>query len=263
MNKPKIRILHHMARTGGTLICKCLGSMQHVMLLSEIHPATGHLFNPLKQAAAWFGLFSEQEVARILARGIRFQDAIAEIQRRAEASGHTLVLRDWSHIDFTGKPFNQHPGYRFVICDVLQQDFTLCNTCTVRHPVAQYLSLSKLQVMQGQLGLDEFLFGYLQFARHSVARGFIRYEDFTDDPDRTLETLCARLELEYDAGYRQRWPGYTTITGDTQNAREKSDAIHPSRKRKTYPAALLERFAANRDYHEALALLGYEHPSAA
>ena len=36
--KPTIRIIHHFACSGGTLISRCLSSMPNVFLLSEVHP---------------------------------------------------------------------------------------------------------------------------------------------------------------------------------------------------------------------------------
>jgi len=58
-------ILHHLARTGGTLISRCLGSMDGVCLLSEIsHLGTSHV-NPLQQAADWYGLVQVDEVREL------------------------------------------------------------------------------------------------------------------------------------------------------------------------------------------------------
>ena len=38
--KPVIRIIHHLACSGGTLISKCISAMPNVYLLSEVHPFT-------------------------------------------------------------------------------------------------------------------------------------------------------------------------------------------------------------------------------
>jgi len=52
-----------MARSGSTLMCKCLGCMEGVALLSEQHPKAWNLFNPLTQAEAWFQLITPSEFA--------------------------------------------------------------------------------------------------------------------------------------------------------------------------------------------------------
>ncbi|WP_112478442.1 hypothetical protein [Vibrio variabilis] len=38
--KPTIRVIHHLACSGGTLVSKCISAMPNVYLLSEIHPFT-------------------------------------------------------------------------------------------------------------------------------------------------------------------------------------------------------------------------------
>ncbi len=49
---PNVRILHQMARAGGTIMCKCLASMNGVVLLSEIHPRAVLLVQHVQPAAA-------------------------------------------------------------------------------------------------------------------------------------------------------------------------------------------------------------------
>jgi hypothetical protein len=109
--KPVLRLIHHMARSGGTVISRCLGCMSGVILLSEIHPLGIRQFNPLAQAQRWFGLLSSHDLAALAARGqIGFADAIELIHRRAEECNQRLVVRDWSHLDFTGVPFVARPA---------------------------------------------------------------------------------------------------------------------------------------------------------
>src|SRR5690606_18702694 len=48
--KPTLRIIHHFACSGGTLICKCLAAQPNVFLLSELHPTTRLGIN-MKKAA--------------------------------------------------------------------------------------------------------------------------------------------------------------------------------------------------------------------
>jgi hypothetical protein len=166
-----LRLVHHMARSGGTLISRCLGCMSGVLLLSEIHPLGTAQFNPLVQAQRWYGLLSSQDLLDLRARGrIAFADAIELIHRRASDSGQRLVLRDWSHLDFTGVPFIAKPAYRLLTADALKGRFDLRQICTVRHPLDQWLSLRQLAVVQGKLTLEGYLAGYRQFAEQARAR---------------------------------------------------------------------------------------------
>ena len=88
MNKPPIRILSNLARAGGTLVSRCLGSMKNTVLLSEIHPLGTRIFNPLDQAQSWYGMFRPEEI-----RGTHdFVTAIILVEDRCRQSGRNLVI---------------------------------------------------------------------------------------------------------------------------------------------------------------------------
>src|SRR5690606_2083240 len=212
---PTLRLVHHMARSGGTLISRCLGCMSGVLLLSEIHPLGTAQFNPLVQAQRWYGLLSSQDLVELRARGrIAFVDAIELIHRRAVEAGQRLVIRDWSHLDFTGVPFVPNPAYRLLTADALRPRFELRQVCTVRHPLDQWLSLRQLAVVHGKLTLDAFLSGYRRFAEQAREIGFFRYEDFTADPGAVMKELCRALDLRFDRRFTERWASYAFVTGD-------------------------------------------------
>lgn len=101
-----VRIVHQLARSGGTLISKCLGCMQDVVMLSEIHPQGGTWFNPLQQAQQWYQLFTPAEMTAInRQKDLNFRDTIDLIYRRCLELNRPLVIRDWSHLDFMAAPF--------------------------------------------------------------------------------------------------------------------------------------------------------------
>lgn len=256
--KPKIRILHHLARSGGTLISKCLGSMKDVVLFSEVHPDAMKFINPVQQAIEWHGLVSKAE-----ARAWRMKDAALFVQMcvlaeyRASTRGAKVVLRDWSHIDYHGLPY-QRPTMRSRIVEVLKDRFEIVQTSTVRHPIDTYLSLMKLPIMQNiPFSIKMYLDGCLAFAEYAVQTGFLRYEDFTHAPDEHLRTLCERLELEFDPGYAQRWQTYEHITGDITGTRGGKSEIRPL-KRRPADAQLVAQFRSYDSYAKIKELLGYD-----
>ena len=258
--RPTLRLVHHMARSGGTLISRCLGCMSGVLLLSEIHPLGTAQFNPLVQAQRWYGLLSSQDLAELKARGrIAFGDAIDLIYRRAADAGQRLVIRDWSHLDFTGVPFIANPAYRLLTAEALAGRFELRQVCTVRHPLDQWLSLRQLAVIHGKLPLGAYLAGYRRFAEQACAIGFLRYEDFAADPGTIMKELCRRLEVRFDRHFAERWSSYAFVTGDVSGSRGGCQ-IQPV-PRRTAEAGLLDELAASADYQASLELLGYHHPS--
>ena len=257
--RPTLRLVHHMARSGGTVISRCLGCMSGVLLLSEIHPLGTAQFNPLVQAQRWYGLLSSQDLAELRARGrIGFVDAIELIHRRAAEASQRLVIRDWSHLDFTGVPFVAKPAYQLLTADALKGRFELRQACTVRHPLDQWLSLRRLAVVQGKLALEGFLVGYRRFAEAAREIGFFRYEDFVAAPSVVMKELCRRLDVRFDRHFTERWSTYAFVTGDVAGSRGGGE-IQPVPRREVEPE-LLGELAANADYRASLDLLGYEHP---
>ena len=85
MNKPPIRLLANLARAGGTLLSRCLGAMNGIVLLSEIHPIGTHIFSAQSQARDWYNLLTEAEANRKYS----FSDAIRLIEERCRKAGRT------------------------------------------------------------------------------------------------------------------------------------------------------------------------------
>lgn len=231
--------------------------MRNVVLLSEINPAGVSMFNPLQQAHEWYSLLNEADIRRLQKGSLSFLDAISLINDRCEESGKVLILRDWSHLDFIGLPFIEKPTYQLTLADELRENKPVINTATVRHPVYQWLSTTNLTVSQN-LSLDVYLKGYRRFAEHCVKTGFIRYEDFTNQPVEQLTELCRRLSIEYDSGWRNRWWKYNNITGDSGGKGSRRKEITQSVYKKI-DSSILDRFAASDDYQQSLSLLGYQH----
>jgi hypothetical protein len=260
MDKPTIRILHNLARSGGTLVGKCLGSMKSVVLLSEIHPLGTQFFNPLAQAQEWHNLLTPEDIRKIERRGkIDFADAIRLIERRCTLAQKHLVLRDWAHLDFMGVPFVKQLSYKLTLADVLAPAFNIVHCTLVRHPVDQWLSLRRLEVVQQEnFGLAAFLDSYHRFAEHSTRIGFTRYEDFVQNPEQQMKILCNRLQLDFDGNFLLNWATYHKITGDTSKASRgaKLKQIVPLPRPPIRPG-LLQQFRRNHSYRKAIKLLSY------
>lgn len=253
--KPRIRILHQLARSGGTVICRCLASMDRVVLLSEIHPLGGRMFNPLQQAMDWYGLLRPAELEAARNSKLSFSAAILLIARRCEEQGKLLVIRDWNHLDYIGIPFTQ-PQYRPALCESLQAELELVRFVTVRHPLDQWLSLISNPWFADHLPLRKYLKGVRRFSEMATEIGFLHYEDFAADSDAALQKLCTRLELPFDTGYRDRWATYEHITGDVLPGRSKAGEIEPL-PRQHLSQELIQRMTSRADYQRILKLLAY------
>ncbi len=255
-SRPRLRILHNLARSGGTLICRCLACMDRVALLSEIHPLGTEFFHPLTQARSWFGFPEPREILALREAGpILFDDAIALIHRRATAHGLHLVLRDWSQLDFMGLPLVADPPGRSLLAAVLEERFELLRLATVRHPFDQWLSCRKLPSI-ADLPPERFMAAYRRFSELAREIGFVRYEDFCADPPAVMRRICEALDLPFDAGFAEKQANWERITGDSPEYGRGDGVIRRLERRPFDPAqlALLERLP---DYRISLELLGY------
>lgn len=257
--RPVIRIVRSLARSGGTLIGKCLGCMDTVTLLSEIHPGDLATTSPMTQAQRWFGLIDSKDISRWKIRPPNMLQFVSLCETRASGQGQRLVLRDWSHLDYIGVPYAR-PAFGFALADELKAVYDIRSATTVRHPVDQYLSLMQLPVVARVLDFEAYVLGCVRFAEYASEHGFYKYEDFTRDPDSVLGSICKDLDVPFDPGYREKWHAYTTITGDTSPGLGRGSAKKTiqSFDRKPMDDGLLDAFRGNDDYLRACSLLGYE-----
>jgi len=201
-----LRILHNLARTGGTIISRCLACMDGVALLSEVHPTLGGPWNDAStQARDWYGV----EVPA----GLPFVDTIAALEEAFRSRGMTLVLRSWDHVDFVPSSHNQTPAMRSTIVDALDARFSLLRAKVEREDrLAQLASLEKFGEPCGALA---FARGLVEFSWMDVPG--TTYERFLERPGFTLEWLCSVLALPFDRAWESKWQRYTHVTGDIEN----------------------------------------------
>ena len=258
--KRKIRILHSLARSGGTLVSKCLGCMNNVVLLSEIHPkyTKANIYSPLVQSYKWHNLISEEEI--FLLKDLDFVEIIKFVEDRCFEEDKILLIRSWSHPDFMRhsvlKPFSKR---KFSINGVLKDSFEIRQISLVRHPVDQWLSLESYGYLEGKYSIQSFLAGYAQFSKLSSQTGFVRYEDFADDPSLSLKHITEKLEIKYDPTYIDKWANYNSVTGDNQMPSRGStlNEIRPLARRQV-PESALREFLQSKRYYESVKLLGYQ-----
>jgi hypothetical protein len=249
-------VVLQLARSGGTLIGRCLGAMRGVTLLSEVNPrGQSHslTFNPLWQGERWFKLVSPEEAEALMKSGASFQEVIAALHKGAAEKGSQLVIRDWTHIDYFAWPIAD-PPYRLSLLEALAGQFSISTCYIVRHPLAQWMSWCRY-TDNNPIRLEDFMDGCYRFAVKAAESGFIKYEDFCEAPDDTLKSICNKLQLDFDPSYKDGWYAYYPITGDTSNIHRhyeirKAPPLNA-------PQWLRQKVAAIEAYGKCLELLGY------
>jgi hypothetical protein len=260
-----IGILHQLARTGGTIINRCIGCMRDIVMLSELHPTfpQARRFHPLYQAGQWFDLITPEEQVTLRANALRegkrgsFVPSIKLIEERTRSSGRHLLIREFSHADFIRTPRTQ-PVFRSRMVDELGRLYALRRSAMVRHPLDQWRSLQDYPASRGRSTLPDYLHGHRRFAEMASEVGFVRYEDFCRDPAATLQQLCGNLGVPFDAEFSERWMHYDRLNGDV--SRPPGLPIQ-ARHRPPPSDRLMEALLQSADYRASLALLGYNTDS--
>jgi len=258
MSKPTLRIFSNLARTGGTLVSRCIGCMEGVALLSEIHPVGSLVSNVniLSQAVNWYQLFQSGELARD--KSYDFDEITLLIAEAMEAKGLQLVIRDWAHLDYMAVPFIDKPYYRSRLVEQLEKYFDIIQYHLVRHPVPQWISTNKVPIIHGKLTLEQYLEGYYHYACSCVDNGYVRYEDFSVEPEQIMQQICRHLQINYDPGFIDKWSDYSRVTGEVFGEKRKPKFSYikpvelPVVSRPTY-----EQLHRSEYYSKSLELLGY------
>jgi hypothetical protein len=205
----EIASIHHLAFTGGTIISKCLASMQEVYLLSEIHPfqANAPQFDPMAVTAqfqAQYGVLNTTEMKSA------FVAQLAIVARCVKRLRGHLVLRDHAHTDFCARGGALAPT---MLSALLEAGYRMNTVVTIRDPVESYLSY--LNNGLRNLRFDQYCKRWLAFLDSYNGRPIYRYEEFCNDPERELIRMCGDLHIPFDANFRGGVPRQR-LTGDSR-----------------------------------------------
>lgn len=257
--KPRLAIICHLNSSGGTVISKCLGSMENIVLLSEIHPwgccqGKGY-FHPLYQYLKWHDmgeLRQKLESGKHQLESTEFSHILNLISTQTSKECKQLLIREWSYIDYFSGGGYPVP-YKSVLQEALSEKFTLSIVATIRHPIDMWLSMVASN-FANNISLEHFLFGYWKFAQYVNGVGYFKYEDFVENPDFVLQEICQKLKTEFDPSYTEKWLNYAKITGDSG----RKTARIKKRNRREIDKKLLQKFSQNPHYQMSIKLLNYE-----
>ncbi|TMM49378.1 sulfotransferase [Sulfitobacter sabulilitoris] len=196
-----IRLVHHFACSGGTIISKCLAAMPNAVLLSEIDPlSTIPMGYPNR--------FCPTDLIEQLHRTRHpcpdrlvidmFLASLDVLYQNTIRSGGYLVLREHSHSRFCENlDWTDRPTVREMIAD----RFAVRSAITIRHPMASYTSLQANNwVRFTPSTLEEYARRYTAFLDRHAGCPTLRYEAFVADPEAAMKMLCGLLDLPYAPG---------------------------------------------------------------
>jgi len=207
----RIVVLLNYARSGGTLLNKCLASLPNVIMLSEVNPLGGGSGSNIEiptstikeQLNIWYNIDIKSDV---------FKEQVLEIYNYCELNNKILVIRDWSFVNFSNvKKYNQNnPPNEFLILKELK-DFDMNIFGFVRDSIDVWIS-------RGLHNVEDFYTDYLNYANKLVDLGvpLFKYEDFVKNPKIQLKLMCEQIGLEYTDVF-ETCLNFDKLNGDVQN----------------------------------------------
>jgi hypothetical protein len=232
-----IRVFHHWACSGGTLLSRSLAIQPQIVLLSEVHPLAylrhqdpEYGFMPTDLIQQLCLTHNGKDPAFCLAA---WNGAIDALNRELTSAGKLLVLRSHSHVDFfTGIL----PESDAIVSRTLRPRHRLLELLSVRHPLDSWLSMHRE-------GWDRhFRFScFAEFCRRCLSmldacRGMamIRYEDFCLNPQAGLALMAEAFEFTLERGCLERI-GEVRLSGDSG----RTDHVIGLRPRRPVPKELV------------------------
>lgn len=198
--KPTLRIIHHFACSGGTLISKCLAAQPNVFLLSELHPTTQLGINMNKAAYTPRDITTQAIYGRVpsvddLAEKL-FVNGIIETEKHIRERGGYLVIRAHTHSDYcTDAPIPEVD----TISRLLEPHFELKHLVTVRNPIESFMSLRDNGWIHFEpASFDEYCRRLLKFIKPFDSNQIMKYESFVESSDTTIKCFAEKLDIPLD-----------------------------------------------------------------
>ncbi len=188
---PKNLIIVGYARSGLTILNRCLASDSRLICLSEINtryicPTQPNL--PHQQLKEWYGI------------GIESGSIMSELEQTIKYSNNgrkPLIVRDWSFGSFVPLKYNNlQPSMTLNTIDDLNKTFPgqFKVVCMVRNPIDVWLSMRYSE----KNFYDKELVFLMNFVSDVLKRQIpiIKYEDFCLDPKMVLREIYRTVDLE-------------------------------------------------------------------
>jgi len=211
-----IRLVHHFACTGGTLLCKCIAAMPNVQLLSEVDPLSTVLEQPGKPR------FSATDMVTVMRQSTRganaellielFLNDLGIIHTDTITLGQRLVVRDHAHSHFCfGSEIQARPSLR----EIVSSRFPIRSVVTVRHPLDSFLSLEANGWLNfSPATIDEYCRRYIAFLNAYEGVPVLKYETFISAPHEVMRNVCSLLEISYSDQFIDLF-GVFRLTGES------------------------------------------------
>lgn len=203
--KPIVLMMSY-ARTGGTVLNRCLASLPKTMMFSEVSveaicPSSCSTLK--EQAKKWYGLDLKSE---------DFMKNLNELYAYCNENDLRLIIRDWTFGSFVPSRYNNFkPSKTLATFKAMTEAFPVVPFALVRNAVDIWLSMEA----SPRTFYDKDL-TYLYELSSCLKKNKIttyKYEDFCENPSKTIESICKLTGLEYSDSFNN-FNSYKKVTGD-------------------------------------------------
>ena len=255
-----IAVFYCFARSGGTLINRCLGCIKDNLVLSEVNPH-GAFLSLESQALDWLKLVPSDQVKKFHYLG--YGQKICFLNETASALNQHLIIRDWATLNFLRNVYWEYFSPSMILeQDLYLSDHGLQTNCVVvaRQSACVYESIVRIFPDQIHLNLEDFAVSYLAYAEAVCNYPVIHLEKFCAEPEVQFQKLCDYLSVKFERSFLTQFHSFNQCTGDNllsspSKLRTATEILVPTEKRdsKTWQAA-----STNENCRKADQLLGYE-----
>lgn len=198
------------ARSGGTVLNQCLGSLPDVVIMSEVNPLGGgwgekgpeSLTSIKEQAKHWY---------QIELKSTSYVDSVIELEQICEKTNRILILRDWTFSNFMPHQVNKFaPPNALLTLEALSGNCDLLSFVFVRDAIDVWIS-------RGMPPAEEFFRSYRLYVNAIKEYPVFKYEDFCREPADTIHKICVYAGIPYAETWRN-YLQFRTVHGDVQRS---------------------------------------------
>lgn len=249
------------ARSGGTLLNRCLGALPNTVVMSEVGPwggGGGVSWNDRRevheQALDWFDIYLKSS---------DYLSGLLELEGICDRSNRYLIVREWCYANFNrhgSLPPYTPPQNLWTLEQLHEKGIETKAFALVRDARDMWASMNYPEP-------NRFFASYRRFAEAlSSAKDvpIFKYENFTADPETGLKSICDYLEIPFTQDWKD-FPYFLDVSGDSADNKgfypppNKGRDLNPVRKARRCTLSPYRRFqiVKNPDFFEANHLLGY------
>ncbi len=207
MKRGSVKIMLSYARSGGTILNRCLACLPNIIIFSEINPEATWLTkkNTIQQQARyWY---------KIKIKKSSFINEIHQIKEICEGKGYYLIIRDFSYGSFIPRSYNSFkPSFQlFTLDNLIKAGVKVTPFAFVRNAKDIWLSMKFSKKKFHDYKLNG-LYKFTQLLIKNKIKLF-KYEDFCLNPELEMKKICRYLKVPYSNLFK-RYISYFKVTGD-------------------------------------------------